>query len=245
MNRKEASTIPTPIATLRSTRMVSRKVVTITAASLRGARSSLTNTLHSLRRHATTSTMAASTARGIRAAQRPKKSVMTRSTTACAMPATGVRPPLLMLVAVRAMAPVAGIPPKSGETMLAIPCATSSMLLRCRPPIMPSATTAESSDSIAPRAAMANAGPASSRMVASDTGGDGRAGGGGGGRAGAGGGGGGGAAAGGAGGGAAEGGARGAGGVRGGGAEEQREGGRGGGGARGGTEENKQGEEHR
>lgn len=28
------------------------------------------------------------------------------------MPATGVRPPLLMLVMVRAMAPVAGIPPK-------------------------------------------------------------------------------------------------------------------------------------
>ena len=45
------------------------------------------------------------------------------------------------------------------------------MLLRCRPPIIPSATTAESSDSIAPSAAMANAGPASSRMAASDTGG--------------------------------------------------------------------------
>ena len=45
--------------------------------------------------------------------------------------------------------------------MLAMPCATSSMLARCRPPIMPSATTAESSDSIAPRAAMAKAGPTS------------------------------------------------------------------------------------
>ena len=34
---------------------------------------------------------------------------------------TGVRPPLLRLVAVRAMAPVAGMPPKSGEALLATP----------------------------------------------------------------------------------------------------------------------------
>ena len=50
------------------------------------------------------------------------------------MPATGVRAPERMLVAVRAMAPVAGIPPKSGETMLAIPCATSSTLGLWRSP---------------------------------------------------------------------------------------------------------------
>ena len=42
------------------------------------------------------------------------------------MPATGVRAPERILVAVRAIAPVAGIPPKSGEAILAIPCATSS-----------------------------------------------------------------------------------------------------------------------
>ena len=113
--------------------------------------------------------MAASTARGISAAQRPKKRVMSSSVSAWTMPATGVRPPLLMLVAVRAMAPVAGMPPKSGEAMLATPCATSSMLERWRPPIMPSATTAERSDSIAPSAAMANAGPTSSRSSASET----------------------------------------------------------------------------
>ena len=83
------------------------------------------------------------------AAQRPKKSVMSSSVSAWIIPATGVRPPFFTLVAVRAMAPVAGMPPKSGETMLATPCATSSMLERCLPPIMPSATTAESSDSIA------------------------------------------------------------------------------------------------
>ncbi len=73
-----------------------------------------------------------------------------------------------MLVAVRAIAPVAGMPPNSGETMLATPWATSSMFDRCRPPIMPSATTAESSDSMAPRAAMASAGPTSSRSSAKE-----------------------------------------------------------------------------
>ena len=42
---------------------------------------------------------------------------MSNSTTAWMIPATGVLPPLLILVIVRAMAPVAGIPPKSGEAM--------------------------------------------------------------------------------------------------------------------------------
>ena len=39
------------------------------------------------------------------------------------MPATGVRPPFLTLVAVRAIAPVAGMPPKRPDAMLAMPCA--------------------------------------------------------------------------------------------------------------------------
>ena len=43
------------------------------------------------------------------------------------MPATGVRAPARMLVAVRAIAPVAGSPPNIGEAMFAIPCATSSV----------------------------------------------------------------------------------------------------------------------
>ena len=60
------------------------------------------------------------------------------------MPETGERAPARMLVAVRAMAPVAGMPPNSGETMLAIPWATSSTLELWRSPVMPSATTAES-----------------------------------------------------------------------------------------------------
>ena len=42
-------------------------------------------------------------------------------TTAWTMPATGERPPFLMLAAVRAMAPVAGMPPKRAEAALPTP----------------------------------------------------------------------------------------------------------------------------
>ena len=109
--------------------------------------------------YATTTRIAASVAIGINAAHRPAASVITSSVSACTMPATGVRPPFLTFVAVRAMAPVAGMPPKIGDAMFATPCATSSMFERWRPPIMPSATTAESSDSIAASSAIVKAGP--------------------------------------------------------------------------------------
>ena len=77
---------------------------------------------------------------------------------ACMIPAIGVRPPLLILVMVRAMAPVAGIPPTSGDTRLAIPWPISSWFELCLSPMIPSATVAESSDSIAPSMAMVMAG---------------------------------------------------------------------------------------
>ena len=83
------------------------------------------------------------------------------------MPATGVRPPFLTLVAVRAIAPVAGIPPKRADATLAMPCPTSSTLDLWRLPIMPSATTAESSDSIAARSATVTADGKSSRTRSS------------------------------------------------------------------------------
>jgi hypothetical protein len=51
------------------------------------------------------------------------------------------------------MAPVTQMPPKSAEPILAKPCATNSQLERCRLPFIPSATTADSSDSIAPSSA--------------------------------------------------------------------------------------------
>ena len=73
------------------------------------------------------------------------------------MPTTGVRPPFLMFAAVLAIAPVAGMPPNNAEPMLPIPCATSSMLELCFEPIIPSATTQESRDSIAASTAMVSA----------------------------------------------------------------------------------------
>src|SRR6266513_335476 len=139
-------------------RRMSRKVVSRTATSLLGARNSAMNVRHSLMWNATTTRIAASVASGIRPAQRPKKSVINSRVIACTIPAIGVRPPFFTFVAVRAIAPVAGIPPNNGEAMLAMPCATSSMLERWRPPIMPSATTADSSDSIAARSAIVKAG---------------------------------------------------------------------------------------
>ena len=59
-----------------------------------------------------------------------------------------------MFVAVRAIAPVAGMPPKRGDAMFAIPCPISSVLESCFPPVIPSATTALKRDSIAARTAM-------------------------------------------------------------------------------------------
>ena len=77
------------------------------------------------------------------------------------IPAIGVCAPERMLVAVRAIAPVAGSPPNMGETMLATPCAISSTLGLWRSLLMRSDTTADMSDSIAPSIATVKAGPSS------------------------------------------------------------------------------------
>ena len=73
------------------------------------------------------------------------------------IPAIGVIPPLLMFVIVRAIAPVTGIPPKIGETIFAAPCAINSVFELCLSPVTPSATVADSNDSIAPSIAIVKA----------------------------------------------------------------------------------------
>ena len=73
------------------------------------------------------------------------------------MPATGVRPPDLMLAAVRAIAPVAGMPPNSAEPTLPMPCAISSVLELWWEATMPSATTQDKRLSIAAKMAMVKA----------------------------------------------------------------------------------------
>ena len=75
------------------------------------------------------------------------------------MPATGDCAPARILVAVRAMAPVAGKPPNIGEKMLAMPWPISSTLGLWRSLLMRSETTADISDSIAPSMATVKAGP--------------------------------------------------------------------------------------
>src|ERR1700676_204459 len=77
--------------------------------------------------------------------------------TECSMPEIGPRAPARTLVAVRAMVPVTHMPPNSADPILAKPCATNSQLERCLRPVMPSATTADSKDSIAPSNANAMA----------------------------------------------------------------------------------------
>ena len=86
--------------------------------------------------------------------------------TACSMPDTGPCAPARTLVAVRAMVPVTQKPPNSAEAALPTPCATSSQLERWRRPVMPSATTAESSDSIAPSSVKDKAAGSTSRIFA-------------------------------------------------------------------------------
>ena len=86
------------------------------------------------------------------------KATSTRSNTmACVIPEIGDLPPFLTFAAVRAIAPVAGIPPKKPEQIFPKPCAMSSVLELCLSLIIPSETTHESKDSIPAKSAMVNA----------------------------------------------------------------------------------------
>ena len=110
---------------------------------------------------ATTSSRAAIDAIGIYASRSATSSMAATMNRACTIEASGELPPARMLAAVRAMAAVAGMPPKNGTTMLPMPCPINSSSESCLPPDMPSATTAHSRDSNAPRMAMVKAGAAS------------------------------------------------------------------------------------
>ena len=115
--------------------------------------------------HATTASTPASAASGMKLASGAASRMNNSKNTECSMPATGPCAPARTLVAVRAMVPVTQIPPKRPETTLAAPCATSSQLLRWRRPVIPSATTADSSDSIAPSSANDTADGSTSRTL--------------------------------------------------------------------------------
>ena len=126
---------------------------------------------------ATNSRMPASTASGTCCASGAASSTTTSSVSACTMPAIGELAPARTLVTVRAMVPVAGMPPKKGVTRLATPCAISSWLGSWRGwPLTWSATRAHSSDSMAPSSAMVSVGVTSCLTVSHEKSGSAKAG---------------------------------------------------------------------
>ena len=72
-------------------------------------------------RHAVTINTPASAASGISATSDPPRYTTPISTTACVIAARRVRPPERTFTAVRAIVPVAGMPPNNGVTRLASP----------------------------------------------------------------------------------------------------------------------------
>ncbi len=119
--------------------------------------------------HATSRSSAARDAIGTKATSGARTRIASKTTIECVAQAMGDRAPDRMFVAVRASAPVAAMPPKRGATRLPMPRPTSSELGSCFVPVMPSAMTAESSDSIAPSIAMATADGTSSRTSANES----------------------------------------------------------------------------
>ncbi len=124
------------------------------------------NSCHSPMFQATNIRMPASAASGTCTASGAASSTTASSVSACTMPAMGEAAPARTLVMVRAMVPVAGMPPKKGTTKLATPCAISSWLGSWRGnSVALSATRAHSSDSMAPSIAIVSVGISSCLAV--------------------------------------------------------------------------------
>ena len=121
MNSSAASIMPASTAIVRSANTVREKVSSHTLISVRVSRSISGISRHSPMFHATTNRIADNTASGTRRASGASHSTTASNVSACTIPAIGVLAPERMFVAVRAMAPVAGMPPNSGVTMLAMP----------------------------------------------------------------------------------------------------------------------------
>ncbi|MCY1442893.1 hypothetical protein D9M71_592820 [compost metagenome] len=114
-------------AIARSLKTVKLKVINRMATSALGARLTMRlKCFNSLMLYATTNKIAANAHSGMSEAKGAKKKISKIKVTACAKPAMGLLPPLRILVAVRAIAPVAAKPPNRGVTRLAMPCPTNS-----------------------------------------------------------------------------------------------------------------------
>ena len=105
INFKSVAGNPTSIAIVRSKITVRKKVTSNTDTSLFGFFISERNVRHSLILYETIINTPARQAIGICLVNGPKKSKISNNTIAWMMPATGVRPPLLIFVMVRAIAP--------------------------------------------------------------------------------------------------------------------------------------------
>ncbi len=146
MNRIEPSAKPTTMPSVRSRKTTSLKVTSSTSASPQEERMSAAKAVFSTMFQATTAEHAGE--RRKRDVARQRRGDEDEDQQEARMQYAGDRPVRAerTLVAVRAIVPVTQMPPNSAEPMLAKPCATSSQLERCRRPVMPSATTADSSD---------------------------------------------------------------------------------------------------
>src|SRR5699024_439318 len=121
INEIIANNKPTGTATVRLTNKVNRKVVANTRESLDFNFKMCMKDLYSLMLNATTIKIGAMLANGILDAYGANNNKIANTKTLCKIPENGLTAPALILVAVRAMAPVAGIPPNIGVTMLASP----------------------------------------------------------------------------------------------------------------------------
>ena len=121
INNMQAMTSPVSMATVKSKMTVRKNVMSKTVTSDLGLRKSPLKTRHPLILYETITKTPARHAIGIYCARGMRKSKINKRIMACIIPDTGERPPLFIFVIVRAMAPVAGIPPNIGETMFAMP----------------------------------------------------------------------------------------------------------------------------
>ncbi len=151
MKRTEPNAKPVTMASVRSRKMVRKKVAASTVTSPQPDRTRIAMAGFSIMFQATTARTPASAASGMYEASGAATIMKSRRKRACSIPETGPCAPARTFVAVLAIVPVTQNPPKSAAPILATPCATSSQFERCRRPVMPSATTADRSDSMAPK----------------------------------------------------------------------------------------------
>ena len=153
MKSTQAMTMPMPTAVRRSTKTVTRNTTMSTTASARGILGRSLKPRKSMMPHPTVIRIPARTDRGTYFTTEPRPSMMASSSSACTMPLSCVRPPLLTLTTVRMVAPAPGRPQKRPAMALPIPCPINSRLLLCLVLVILSATTEVSSVSMEPRPA--------------------------------------------------------------------------------------------